>query len=85
MFEWACQKSVNFGDKNEDISESVNSFDFGTIFYSSLGQKLSRNAFVVSILFPERISYWRKGSDYETEKSKFFAIFEVRRNRIGMR
>ena len=50
------KKSVNFGDKNEDISESVSSFDFGAIFDSSLGQKLSRNAFVAKILFPERIS-----------------------------
>ena len=57
MFKWACQKSVNFGDKNEDISESVCSFDFGAIFRTSLGHKLSRNAFVVSILFSERISY----------------------------
>ena len=70
VFKWACQKSVNFGDKNEDISESVCSFDFGAIFQTSLGHKLSRNAFVVSILFPERNSYWRKGSEHDTGKSK---------------
>ena len=68
MFKWACQKSVNFGEKNDDIAESVNSFDPGAIFQSSLGRKLSRNAFVVSISFRERISYWSKSSAHDTEK-----------------
>ena len=71
-----CQKSVNFGDKNQDISESMCSFYFGAIFWPSLGHKLSRNAFVVSILFPERISYWSKGSEHDTEKSKNAWIFD---------
>ena len=51
------QKSVRFGHKNEDISESASSFASGAIFLPSLGHDLSRNAFVASILFPERISY----------------------------
>ena len=38
--------------KNEDISKSVNSIETGPIFLPRLGQDLSRNAFVVSILFP---------------------------------
>ena len=75
----------HFEHKNQDCSKSVNSFDSGPIFEPSLGHKLSRNAFVVSILFPERISYWSKGSGYESKKYKISAIFEVRRNRIGMR
>ena len=45
--------------KSEDSSESVCSFHSGAIFYPSLGQKLSRNAFVGSILFPGRISLIR--------------------------
>ena len=45
---WACQNSWQLGRKNEDISGSVNSFDFGAIFLPRLGQDLSRNAFVVS-------------------------------------
>ena len=46
--------------KNEDISESVNSIEAGAIFPPRSGYDLSRNAFVVSILFPERISLARK-------------------------
>ena len=55
-----CQKSVNFDHKNEVFSPSLNSFHSRPIFWPSLGHKLSRNAFVVSIAFPERISRWRK-------------------------
>ena len=33
-----------------------------SIFWPSLGHELFRNALDVSILFPERISYWRKSS-----------------------
>ena len=29
---WAVKKNKNFEQKNEDFSEFVNSFDFGTIF-----------------------------------------------------
>ena len=42
------QKSVIFGHKNEDISESVNSFCTGAIFSDSLGHEMSRNVFVMS-------------------------------------
>ena len=59
------------GQKNEDFSESLNSFDFGAIFLPRSGQDLSRNAFVVSILFPERISYWRIGFGLDPKMSKF--------------
>ena len=51
-----CQKSVNFDHKNEHFSKSVCSFHSGAIFYSSLGQELSSDALVVSILLSERIS-----------------------------
>ena len=53
------KKIARSGHKSEDISESVNSFHSGAIFLPSLGHKLSRNAFVVSILFSERISLIR--------------------------
>ena len=46
--------------KSEDISRSVNRIDSGAIFPPRLTQELSRNAFVVSILFPERIPLVRK-------------------------
>ena len=53
-------------------SKSVNSIDSGQIFVASLGQKLSRNVFVVSIL-----SFWRKLSVrksffHDTEKVEIF-------------
>ena len=37
------------GEKNEDFSESMNSFDFGAIFLPRSGQELSRNVFVVFV------------------------------------
>ena len=49
----------------------MNSFHSGAIFDPSLGHKLSRNACVVSIAFPERISYWRKVSRYDLENRDF--------------
>ena len=45
----ACQKSGKMDQKNEDFSESVNSFDLGAIFLPSSGQELSKNVFVVSV------------------------------------
>ena len=39
-----CQKNVNFENKNEHISKSVNSIDFGAIFPTRLDRELSRNA-----------------------------------------
>ena len=44
------------GHKTEDSSESVSSFHSGAISLPSLGHETSRNAFVGSIPFPERIS-----------------------------
>ena len=58
--------------KNEDISESVNSFDTGAIFRTRVCQDLSRNAFVVSILSLERNPQWRKGFLHDSEIDKFF-------------
>ena len=45
----ACQKLWYLDLKNEDFSESMNSFDSGSIFPSSLGHDLSRNRSVVSV------------------------------------
>ena len=45
----ACQKVWYLVQKNEDFSESMNSFDSGSIFPSSLGHDLSRNRSVVSV------------------------------------
>ena len=45
----ACQKSWQIASKNEDISESVNSIDFGAIFPPRSGHDLSRNVRVVSV------------------------------------
>ena len=46
--------------KNEDISESVNSFDTGAIFRPRSGHDLSRNASVVSGYAFYKNSNWRK-------------------------
>ena len=49
------------GQKNEDISESVNSIDSGPIFVPSLGQDLSRNVFVVSVYaFEKKFDRWEE-------------------------
>ena len=45
----ADQKFQELGQKNEDCSKSVSSFDSGAIFRPSLGEDLSRNGFVVFI------------------------------------
>ena len=45
----ACQKLWFLVQKNEDFSESVNSFETGSIFPPSLGNYLSRNRSVVSV------------------------------------
>ena len=50
-----------FRRKNDHNSKSVNSFDSGPIFPPSLGQDVSRNAFVVWILFLGRNPYRSKG------------------------
>ena len=48
VLQLGCQKSVIFGHKNGNISESVSSFETGAIFPDSSGHELSRNAIVVS-------------------------------------
>ena len=57
---------------NEDISESVNSFDTGAIFPTRVCQDLSRNAFVASILSLERNPQWRKDFLHDSEIDNFF-------------
>ena len=54
---------------SEDISKSVCSIDSGAIFPPRLAQELSRNAFVVSILFPGRISCVGTGPRHDPRKS----------------
>ena len=63
------------GQKNEDFSESLNSFDFGAIFPPRSGQDLSRNGFVVSIYAFERNPYGRIGFFLTPQMSKFHEIF----------
>ena len=65
------EKIAKVGHKSEDISESVNRFDLGAIFPSRLCQDLSRNASVVSILFPGGISL-RSKDFFMTPKSRDF-------------
>ena len=43
------QKFQELGQKNEDISKSVNSIDSGAIFLIRSGHDLSRNVVVVSV------------------------------------
>ena len=58
--------------KNEDISESVNSFDTGAIFPTEVSQDLSRNACVASILSLERNPQWRKEFLHDSKIDKNF-------------
>ena len=58
--------------KNEDISESVNSFDTGAIFPTEVGQDLSRNVFVAAILSLERNPQWRKDFLHDSKIGKIF-------------
>ena len=57
---WVSEKIAKVDEKSEDISGFVNRIDSGANFCTRLAQELSRNAFVVSILFPERISLCSK-------------------------
>ena len=57
-----AEKIAQVGHKNEDFSESVCSFHSGAIFLSSVKQKLSNDALVVSIPLSERISLVSTGS-----------------------
>ena len=58
--------------KNEDISESVNSFDTGAIFPTRVCKDVSRNAFVASILSLERNPQWRKDFLHDSKIDKIF-------------
>ena len=71
------EKSGEIDHKSEDISGSVNRFDAGAIFLPRLDQELSRNAFVVSILFPERISLWSIDFFMTPKNDRKSPIFEV--------
>ena len=57
--------------KNEDISESVNSFDTGAIFRPISGHD-SRNACVMSGYAFYKKSNWRKGFLQDSEIDKIF-------------
>ena len=60
--------------KNEDISESVNSIDSGAIFPPSSGHDRSRNTVGVSVYAFERNLYCRIGF-FVTPKSRDFHDF----------
>ena len=49
----------------------MNSFDTGPIYLASLGQELSRNVFVASILFLGAIFSRRKGCGHDLENRDF--------------
>ena len=66
----ACQKLGQMVQKNEDISESVNSFDTGAIFRPRSGHDLSRNASVVSGYAFCKKSNWQKGFSHNSEIDK---------------
>jgi len=70
-------------NKSEYISGSVSSIDSGGIFCPRVVQEISRNAFVVSILFPEGISHARKDFCMHPKKSRFFMTSEVSRTVSG--
>ena len=68
----ASQKLGQMIQKNEDISESVSSFDTGAIFRPRSGHDLSRNVSVVSGYAFYKNSNWRKGFLHDSEIDKIF-------------
>ena len=68
----ACPKLGQMVQKNEDISESVSSFDTGAIFRTRVCQDLSRNVFVASILSLERNPQWGKDFLHDSKIDKIF-------------
>ena len=68
----ACQKLGQMIQKNEDISESVSSFDTGAIFRPRSSHDLSRNVSVVSGCAFYKNSNWRKGFLHNSEIDKIF-------------
>ena len=71
------EKSGEIDNKSEDIIGSVCSIDFGAIFHVSLAQELFRNAFVVSIAFPERVSLGSKDFFMYPQSEVFLSFIEV--------
>ena len=71
---------MNFDQKNGHSSNSVNSFGAGPIFLDSLGQDLSRNAFVVSVYAFETKFDRGQGFFVTPKKSKIFDFFEFSKN-----
>ena len=65
------------GQKNEDISESVNSFDTGPIFQPRPSQDLSRDVGVVSVYAFWTKLYWRIGSGMTPKNGRKSSIVEV--------
>ena len=70
---------MNFDQKNGHSSKSVNSFGAGLIFLDSLGQDLSRNAFVVSAYAFEKKFDRRKGFCMTPTSRKFSTFSSFRR------
>ena len=68
----ACQKLGQMVQKNDDISECVNSFGTGAISRPRSGHDLFRNASVVSGYAFYKNSNWRKGFLHDSEIDKFF-------------
>ena len=68
----ACEKLGQMVQKNEDISESVNSFDTGAIFRPRSGHDLSRNVSFVSGYAFYKNSNWWKGFLHDSEIDIFF-------------
>ena len=65
------------GQKNEDISKSVNSIDSGLIFLPWLGQDLSRNTSVVSNPFPGRKFWTRKDFFRDTKNAQILSFSKL--------
>ena len=70
---------MNFDQKNGHSSKSVNSFGAGPIFFDSLGQDLSRNAFVVSVYAFEKKFDRGKGCCMTQKNRKFSTFSSFRR------
>ena len=64
--------------KNEDISKSVSSIDFGAIFLPRLGHDVSRNVLVVSVYAFQRNPSWRIGFFMIPENRDFHEILKIR-------
>ena len=70
-FKSGPEQSQHFDQKNEFFSKTRHRILSGSIFHPRLARELSRNASVVSILFPERISSRSEDFLHDSKKSKF--------------